>query len=477
MANQKRDDSYSHVLKYTSIFGGVQGLNILIGLVRNKLVALLLGPEGMGLASLFQSTASFISQATNLGIPMSAVKHIAELYEAGEEERICHFVKVVRVWSLLTALAGTLLCMLIGPLLNALTFSWGDHTLHFLTLSPLVALLAFTGGETAILKGTHQLRPLAVIQICNVFVALIVSVPVYYLWGQTGIIPVMVLVSAINLLLVINRSYRLYPLQLKHAGSILGEGMDMVRLGIAFTLAGILGTGAEMFIRSWMNVTGDLDLVGLYNAGYMITITYSGMVFSAMEVDYFPRLSSVNRDVLAANEVVNRQIEVSLLIISPMLVGLIIGLPILIPLLFSKAVTLPIAYITLARGSSLVYLLQEGVYFVVFVLLIVAGYRHWGLTGTGIAITAANVFDFLMINVVARWRYGYKMSSAVMRYSAVHILIGLLALFTTVTVDGYIYWVFGIGLTAVSTLLSFIVLHQKSHLWDALLRRFRSSRA
>ena len=50
-----RKTNYSHILKYTGLFGGVQGLNIMIGLVRNKLVALILGPEGMGLISLFNS--------------------------------------------------------------------------------------------------------------------------------------------------------------------------------------------------------------------------------------------------------------------------------------------------------------------------------------------------------------------------------------------------------------------------------------
>ena len=57
---KERDENYSHVLKYTGIFGGVQGLNILISLVRNKLIALLLGPQGMGLASLFNTTTNFI---------------------------------------------------------------------------------------------------------------------------------------------------------------------------------------------------------------------------------------------------------------------------------------------------------------------------------------------------------------------------------------------------------------------------------
>ena len=78
-----------------------------------------------------------------------------------------------------------------------------------------------------------------------------------------------------------------------------------------------------------------------------------------------------------------------------------------------------------------------------------------------------------MINSVARWKYGYKMSSAVIRYSAIHILIGLLAFFTTITVDGYVYWVFGVGLSLVSLLFSLLILHQKTRLWEALMRRFR----
>ena len=155
---EEATDSYSHILKYTGIFGGVQGLNILLGLVRNKLVALLLGPAGMGLASLFNSTVNFISQATNFGISFSAVKHVSELFDSGDEVAIGHFVKVVRAWSLLTALIGMLVCIVVGPLLSDYTFAWGNHTLHFVLLSPAVGLLAITGGETAILKGARQLR-------------------------------------------------------------------------------------------------------------------------------------------------------------------------------------------------------------------------------------------------------------------------------------------------------------------------------
>ena len=75
------NNSYRHILKYTGVFGSVQGLNVLVSLVRNKFVALLLGPSGMGLVSLLNTAMSFISQASNLGIAVSAVRHMAELYD------------------------------------------------------------------------------------------------------------------------------------------------------------------------------------------------------------------------------------------------------------------------------------------------------------------------------------------------------------------------------------------------------------
>ena len=137
---------YSHVLKYTGLFGGVQGINILVGIVRNKLVALILGPAGMGLISLFNSTINLLSNATNLGISMSAVKNISEAYDNGDEATMRRIVRMVRSWSLLTALFGVLLCIVLSSLLSKWTFGWGNHTLHFILLSPVVGIMAATGG-------------------------------------------------------------------------------------------------------------------------------------------------------------------------------------------------------------------------------------------------------------------------------------------------------------------------------------------
>ena len=486
------DENYSHVLKYTGIFGGVQGLNIIFSLVRTKLIALLLGPSGMGLASLFNTTVGFVSQATNFGIPMSAVRHVSKLYDQGDQEALAHFVKVVRGWELLTALLGMLVCIAIGPFLSYTTFSWGNHSLHFILLAPAIGMLAITGGETAILKGMRRLGSLAMIQILAVIVALLISVPTYYFFGESGIVPVIVLMAFSTMLLTVRHSLRLIPLQLTGTKGVLGEGMEMVRLGIAFTLAAVIGSASEMLIRSYLNVTGDLDVLGLYNAGYMLTITYAGMVFSAMEPDYYPRLSAVQHDIPATNDTVNRQMEVSLLLLSPMLASLIIFLPVLVPLLFStqflpmvsmaqvsalamylKVLTLPVAYITLARGYSLSYLFLETSYFVALMVLIVFCYSNWGLYGTGVAITLAHLFEYLLVNGYAYKIYGYRFSATVYGYALVQVSLGLLAFLLTLTTEGVLYWGAGLLVVSVSFFLSLFVLRSKTHLWRALTRRFR----
>lgn len=143
---------YRQIIKYTGLFGGIQTMNILVGLVRNKLTALLLGPLGMGLVALYQSSVKLVSDSTGLGLGMSGVREISDAYSAGDDGEVERLVKVIRSWSVVAALVGTLLCALLCKVFDSLAYSWGSHTLHFLLLSPMVGMMAITSGETAVLK-------------------------------------------------------------------------------------------------------------------------------------------------------------------------------------------------------------------------------------------------------------------------------------------------------------------------------------
>ena len=149
---RSREKSYRHILKYTGIFGGVEVLKILIGLIRNKFVAVILGPNGMGLISLLNSTIQLMHNSTNMGIPTSAIREISDIQENGDRTLLEETVAKVRTLALVTAVIGTLLTASLCRVLNNWTFTWGDHTLHFVLLSPIVGVMALTGVELSILK-------------------------------------------------------------------------------------------------------------------------------------------------------------------------------------------------------------------------------------------------------------------------------------------------------------------------------------
>ena len=456
MEKKKRNNAYANILKYTSLFGGVQALSILVALVRNKLVAVLLGPMGVGLLSLFNSTIRFIGDSTNLGIGTSAVKHISEAYAQDDEQTTSQTVQTVRAWSAITALLGMLACALLSPLLSKYTFGWGKHTLHFLLLSPVVAMTAIMGGELAILKGTRHLGGLARISIINVALAVVLSVPLFFVWRAKAIVPSMIIVAFAQMIITMAYSYHYQPLNLHISASALRNGGNMVRLGIGFFLAATFGSCADFIIRSFVNNAGSPDTLGLFNAGYMITMTYGGMVFSAMETDYFPRLSAIARTGTTLNDTVNKQIEVSLLIISPMAQLTALAM-------FLRAVKLPIAYLPLSRGDSKAYLLMEGIYAVVYVMLSVFFFHAFGLIGLGMAIVLVASFDFIMLNVYMGHRYGYRLSGNAIKLMLLQFPIGIAAYVLTLKTQGIYYWVLGVMLTILSAVISYISLNKRIH--------------
>ena len=60
----------------SSIIGGANALNYLVGLVRIKVVAVLLGPAGVGLISLYTSAMALLGTASGLGLGSSGVREV-----------------------------------------------------------------------------------------------------------------------------------------------------------------------------------------------------------------------------------------------------------------------------------------------------------------------------------------------------------------------------------------------------------------
>ena len=128
-------NSYKSIMKGTAIFGGTQFFAILVNLIRGKLVALFLGPEGMGISSLMMSSMNTIQQFSSLGLNLSIVKEISKAKETGKEEKLLLVISIARALLRITAIIGALFTILFSRFLSNITFGNVDYYWYFILLS------------------------------------------------------------------------------------------------------------------------------------------------------------------------------------------------------------------------------------------------------------------------------------------------------------------------------------------------------
>ncbi|MBQ6191421.1 MAG: oligosaccharide flippase family protein [Bacteroidaceae bacterium] len=490
------DTSYDHVLKYTGIFGGVQGLKMLVSVVRVKLTAYILGGWGMGLITAYSAVSQFLNNASNMGIPLNATRKTSELFETGTTEQIEHQVMVIRTWVLWSAILSVLICLFFSPVISYFYF---DHNWHRWPAVMLISLVAVSNiiaeGECAILKGLRQVRKVAVIETLLAVGTLLCTIPLYYLFHIRGII--LGLIGCGFLSAIVHFFFSLplvsYKVKLLSYKTFL-EGLPLIKVGIPYVLAGIANSSLQMVIPAIILANHTMKDLGYYNAGWALMFGYAGLVFLALESDYFPRLSSVSHDRQRMNDCINQQIDVCTLLITPLLIILVVLMPFVLELLyetefivvegmatvavfytFLRCMALPMGYSILAKGHSIVYLALEVCYDIFFGLLIWWCYNSFGLIGAGIAMSVGALYDVVIYFLVCHFRYGFAFRRSTALFCVGQFICLLVAVEYCYLVNPSIQekYIFGALAFIVSSALSLYQLLNRSDCAKCLIRRLR----
>lgn len=422
------ESSYKQIFKATGIFGGVQVVTVLLGIVKTKLLAVWLGMAGIGINALFTSTLGLINALVNVGIQSSAVKEVAESQATGDRNKIRTSVTVVRRLVTITGLAGALSVFVFSAFLSELVFHNRDYTVAFKILSLSLFFDQLTTGQLAILQGLRKLSYLARANMIGSLLGVVIAVPLYYFCGIRGIVPAIVLSSFFLLL----RSWyyarktgiKNYPLSWQ---ATMRQSRPIVRIGLALSVSNFIGLGALYLIRIYLNRKSGIDTVGLYNAGMTLADTYVGMIFTAMATDYFPRLTAVNKESRKFNSLVRQQAEMSLIIVFPLLLGLGVLLDPVIRLLYSvqflpvgkfvmlaipgiafKTMAFPVGYTFIAKGHKYIFLISEFLSWSYMVAGSLIGFHYWGLAGLGAGYTVSYFLCLWQCMWLAKFFYRFS---------------------------------------------------------------------
>lgn len=425
--------SSKRIAKNVGIFGGAQAFSVFAALVRNKVAAETIGSAAVGFGAIYNTAVTFISNFSGLGLSFSGIKHLSEIYAKDDHLLLEKEVANLRRLGLLCAFVGFCLTILFSPLISRIYFGDIRHSLQFSALSLFVVTTILSGIELAILRACQRIRHLAIALIWSAFVSIAVSVPLYILKGIEGVFYAVLISGVLESVLSFyfgNKTVRYSATEIWNFSKsqlFSPETRNMVSLGVAFLIGGVIASGAEMTIQSYITSVASVAVLGLYRAGYQLSISYTGMIFTAVNNDYYPRLSALSDSVSNRNILINRQIKVLLCITIPLVMVFVLLVPYLLPLLFNdtfnpvchmvqiaalsiiiKSVTMPLNFLPLALGKPKDYLILEGSFWVLMVFCVIFGFRIYGLTGTGIGILLCHFIELLYVYIYDKVKYGYK---------------------------------------------------------------------
>lgn len=449
MAKLSRSNLTQGALKALGIFGGVQMINIICSILRTKLIAIWIGAAGVGLFGLYNSAIELLSVIFNLGMRNSAVRDIA----SATETETSRTVVVVRRWAWILGLIGLLVTVLISPLLSEFTFGNGNHTVAFMIISIIILLSSVQNGELAVLQGTQQLRRLARASVSGVVVGVVISIPMFYYWGIDSVLPALVVFSlATTIAVLLQRVSVAKPSPSVTIKETVERGRGFMILGIYLTVSAIVTNLASYLFMSYLNHVGDTEVVGHYQAGFTLVNKYVGLIFTAIAMEYYPRLSQVGVSKCRTSTFVSHEMSIALWILFPVIAIFVALGEIIVTTLYSseflvvvpfivwaivgtifRAISWCIAFVILARGDGKIYLLTETLSAISCILLNIGAYKYWGLEGLGMAYLVWYVIYTIVVWVVYRYRYGLSLGNGMIR------LILLVVVSATVSTLGYIY--------------------------------------
>jgi PST family polysaccharide transporter len=436
---------YGEILKSTSLIGASSVINILMSVIRLKVLAVLLGPAGVGLFGLFNVIIDLTASLVGFGVQSSGVRQVAVAMSSGEVERVARIARVLNIASFMLGALGAVLLVALAVPVAQLSFNNSAHAPAVMLVGIAVFLKVMAGAPIAIIQGNRRIADLARMTVVGAILNTVAAIPLVYYFGEAGVVPSLIAVSLTSW-----AAAHWYCRKIALPGVTLSrpqfsaEVRALLTLGFAFMASGLLTAAAAFVIRILVVQHDGVGAAGNYQAAWSLGGIYVGFILQAMGTDFYPRLSTVSEDNPACNRMVNEQARVSLLLAGPGLLATLALSPLVMTLFYSsefgdavpllrwfclgmllRVVAWPMGFIILAKGRQQVFFWTELAAASVNIGLAWALLSVFGLAGAGIAFVGLYLWHGVLIYFLVRQMSGF-------RWSRENLLLA--ALFVTLTI-------------------------------------------
>jgi enterobacterial common antigen flippase len=466
--------SYGQILKSTVLIGGSSIVNITLGMVRTKVMALLLGPAGVGLWGLYGAIADLTGSLAGLGISSSGVRQIAEAVGSGNRERVARTVSVLRRTSMLLGVVAALLLAIFSAQISMVTFGTDAHAVAVGLLAIAVFLRLVASGQLALIQGMRRVADLARAGVWAGLFGTAISVAAVYLWLEDGLVPSLIGIAGGTIVTSWWYSRRIPTAAPSMSTSeAWQEAAALLKLGFAFLASAFMTMGVAYAVRiTVLHVVG-FEAAGLYQAAWTLGGLYVGFILQAMGADFYPRLTAVGGDNIESNRLVNEQAQMGLLLAGPGVVATLTFAQAVVALLYStsfapaadllrwiclgmmlRIISWPMGFIILARAEQKLFFVTELAWTIIHIALAWACVTWYGLNGAGMAFFGSYIFHSVLIYIVVRRLTGFRWSRENRRAGLLFLVLIAAAFFGFASLPGPLDTGVGVLALALSTAYS-----------------------
>lgn len=426
-------NNYGNILKAIGLFGGVKIFDIIVNIVKAKIVAVLIGPLGMGVMGMITSTTGMIGSVSGLGLHTSAVRDVSKAYSEDNEIKISETVSVLRKLVIFTGLLGTVVLFAFAKFFSLIAFGNEDYTIWFQVVSVVLFLDQICVGQRVLMQGTFNYKNIAKVSLLSSSFGLLLAAPMYYFLRINAIVPVLIVTSFVNLFFstIYARKIHYKRIVLK-ISQLFNLGRTMIILGIALSLTGLVNTGQTYLLRIAISSFGNIEDVGLYTAGIAMASQYINIVLTSMGSDYSPRLAAISSNIEQFIDTINKQIKLLVTIIAPLILLFVVFIKQLTILLYSdkfipiagllawvmfgmffRAISWCLSFAFVAKGEAKLFLINETISAIYSLLLSIGGYLLWGFDGMGVAFCMTYVLYTIQLFFLSKIRFNYSINSEI----------------------------------------------------------------
>ncbi|HKU95053.1 MAG TPA: hypothetical protein VJR58_07245 [Vineibacter sp.] len=329
------------LLKAMATIGGASGVTMLLGLATNKIVAVILGPTGVGLLASYRAVQDTV---TGLGVLGGTAAQVQGLSSVEGEARVRRLV--ASVWLTLAGMAIFSVLLLVGAPSIAEHFLRDPSpeivtAVRWMVVSFCVAVGASVG--LAFVNVSRAIGWLAVAQVISSIAALAAAWPLATLAGQgfqTAYVGMILTPLAVQLVLATYMLWRLDWLpQIVTAVRRLPARADVMHFLTYFVAnvgGGLITSASMLTLRATIIETSDQATNGLFQASWTLTQQNLTLLMASFGTYLLPMLSAAH-DADERQRFLDDTIPVIILLTVPLAgVGLLF-MPFILKVLYSSA--------------------------------------------------------------------------------------------------------------------------------------------